>query len=92
MIKLRGQWRACSPPRTSVRRRSRGGGDEGVSPRCDQRSRKPQDGRFLRERVLPQFAPEGHGMLSALVALGLVDGTAGVALIGLGIKVAVEER
>jgi threonine/homoserine/homoserine lactone efflux protein len=74
--------------------------------------------------VLPQFAPEGHGMLSALVALGLVfaaltflwlalyaaviaragafmresrvrraiDGTAGVALIGLGIKVAVEER
>ena len=74
--------------------------------------------------VLPQFAPEGHGMLSALVALGLVfatltflwlalyavvvaragallggsrvrraiDCTAGAALIGLGIKVAVEER
>ena len=74
--------------------------------------------------VAPQFAPEGHGMLSALVALGLVfaavtflwlalyaavvaragalvrgsrvrraiDGTAGVALIGLGIKVAVVER
>ena len=74
--------------------------------------------------VLPQFALEGQGMLSALVALGLVfaaltfvwlalyaavvaragaflrgsrvrraiDGTAGVALIGLGIKVAVEER
>ncbi len=74
--------------------------------------------------VLPQFAPEGQGMLSALVALGLVfaaltfvwlalysvvvaragaflrgsrvrraiDGTAGIALIGLGIKVAVEER
>ena len=73
MIKVRRQWRACSPPRTSVRRRSRGGRDarrgrtsapaagrlgghsqlergglEGVSPRCDQRSRKPQDGRVLR--------------------------------------------
>jgi threonine/homoserine/homoserine lactone efflux protein len=74
--------------------------------------------------VLPQFASEGHGMLSALVLLGLVfatltfvwlalyatviaragafirrsrvrraiDGTAGVALIGLGFKVATEER
>ena len=74
--------------------------------------------------VLPQFAPQGHGMLSVLVGLGLVfsaltfvwlalyslviakagdlirgmrarramDGTAGVALIGLGVKVALEER
>jgi threonine/homoserine/homoserine lactone efflux protein len=74
--------------------------------------------------VLPQFAPQGHGMLSALVGLGLVfsamtfvwlalysiavakagalvrgmraqraiDGAAGVAMIGLGVKVALEER
>ena len=78
--------------------------------------------------VLPQFAPAGHGMLSALLALGLVfavmtlswltlyavtvartgqllrasragraveraiDGAAGLALIGLGVRVAVEER
>ena len=74
--------------------------------------------------VLPQFAPEGRGMLSALVLLGLVfaaltflwlalyaavvaragafvrgsrvrravEGTAGVALIGLGVRVAAEER
>lgn len=74
--------------------------------------------------VLPQFAPKGQGMLSALVLLGLVfaamtflwlalysavvaragafvrgsrarraiDGAAGAALVGLGIKIAVEER
>lgn len=74
--------------------------------------------------VLPQFAAEGHGMLSKLVLLGLafaaltflwlalyaaviaragafvresrtqrvIEGTAGVALIGLGIKVAAEGR
>jgi threonine/homoserine/homoserine lactone efflux protein len=74
--------------------------------------------------VLPQFAPPGHGMLSALVLLGVVfsvltflwltlyavvlarageyvrgsrirraiDGTAGVALIGLGVGVATEGR
>ena len=73
--------------------------------------------------VLPQFAPKGQGMLSALVLLGLVfatltflwltlysvviaragafarasrarrllDGAAGAALIGLGLKIAVEE-
>ena len=75
--------------------------------------------------VLPQFAVQGHGMLSKLVLLGLVfaaltfawlafyaalvaraglllasgsrvrsaiDGVAGAALIGLGIRVAAEER
>ena len=74
--------------------------------------------------VLPQFAPKGQGMLSALALLGFVfavmtfgwlalyaaviarvgafargsrlgraiEGTAGAALIGLGIKVAAEER
>jgi len=74
--------------------------------------------------VLPQFAPEGQGMLSALVLLGVVfaaltfvwlvfyatviaragqfvrssrvgraiDGVAGAALIGLGVRVAAEER
>jgi len=74
--------------------------------------------------VLPQFAPDGRGMLSTLAFLGLVfatmtfvwlalyaaviaragafvrgsglrralDGVAGAALIGLGIKVATEER
>jgi threonine/homoserine/homoserine lactone efflux protein len=74
--------------------------------------------------VLPQFAAQGRGMLSALVLLGLVfaaltflwlalyaaviaragefvresrvrraiDATAGVALIGLGVKIATEER
>jgi threonine/homoserine/homoserine lactone efflux protein len=74
--------------------------------------------------VLPQFAARGHGMLSALVLLGLVfatmtflwlalysavvakagafvrgsrarraiDGAAGAALVGLGVKMAVEER
>lgn len=74
--------------------------------------------------VLPQFAPKGHGMLSALALLGLVfaaltflwlalyaaaiaragafvrgsrlhraiEGMAGAVLIGLGIRIAVEER
>ena len=74
--------------------------------------------------VLPQFAPAGYGVLSALLLLGLlfsvltflwltlyavivaragqvvrgsrvgraIDGTAGMAQIGLGVKVATEER
>jgi len=74
--------------------------------------------------VLPQFAAQGHGMLSELVGLGIIfasltfswltlyalvisragdlmrgsklrrgiDGIAGVALVGLGVRVALEER
>jgi len=74
--------------------------------------------------VLPQFAAQGHGMLSELVGLGIIfasltfawlalyafviaragdlaraskvgrtiDGVAGVALVGLGVKVALEDR